>query len=330
MAQISIIIPVYKTEHYLSKCLESLLSQTYTDWEAILVDDGSPDGSGAICDEYASKDRRFRVVHQTNAGPGAARNNGLEHAEGEYVCFVDSDDWVDAHFLESIMAEQYASTDILFWGYTADYADRREERNVPLLSGENTVGYDGAWEVIAELKRARMFGYMVVDRFKRSIIEKYHIRFATDIKVHEDLCFTNEYCQHIVSAATLPNVDYHYRMAEGGSLSNRFYPSDECMRIAEHLYRSVEPHIENATCLAEQELYQYLSKLNLAVMNLFDSQDAPKKCYREKLERIRYVQREVRKYYGSYPSLKGLSHKIYYYLNAHLVCCYQSLYRFIR
>lgn len=324
---LSIIIPVYKTERYLPKCLESLLAQSYADWEAILVDDGSPDGSGELCDAYAGKDGRFRVIHQDNAGPGAARNHGLEVAQGEYVCFVDSDDWVGPRFLESVMAPAHTDKDILFWGYTAAYADREEERHVPERCADTQAE---AWQMISELKQTRMFGYMVVDRFKRSVIEEHGIRFATDIKVHEDLCFTNEYCQHITSAACIDNTDYRYRMAEGGSLSSRFYPSDECMKIAQHLLASVKYHIDNDTCLAEQELYQYLSKLNLAVMNLFDPNDSPKKSYREKIERIRYVQSEIRRYYGRYASLKGTSHKIYKYLNAHLVCCYQSLFQYIR
>ena len=92
---LSVIIPVYKVEQYLCRCIDSVLAQTYTDLEIILVDDGSPDGSGAICDEYAAKDSRIKVIHQKNAGVSAARNAGMDLASGEYLAFIDSDDFIE-------------------------------------------------------------------------------------------------------------------------------------------------------------------------------------------------------------------------------------------
>ena len=91
---ISVIVPVYKAEKYLPQCIESILAQTFTDFELLLIDDGSPDRSGEICDEYVRKDHRIRVFHQQNRGVSAARNLGLEQAVGEYIAFVDSDDYV--------------------------------------------------------------------------------------------------------------------------------------------------------------------------------------------------------------------------------------------
>ena len=89
---VSIIVPIYKVESYLPKCIDSILVQTYTDFELILVDDGSPDNCGIICDAYAEKDKRVRVIHQKNAGVSAARNAGIEAAKGEYISFIDGDD----------------------------------------------------------------------------------------------------------------------------------------------------------------------------------------------------------------------------------------------
>ncbi|GMO37902.1 MAG: hypothetical protein Ta2B_17610 [Termitinemataceae bacterium] len=99
MPVISVIIPVYNVEHYLRRCLDSVLAQTFTDFECILIDDGSPDKSPAICDEYAKKDSRFVVIHQANAGVSAARNAGLDIAQGEWITFVDSDDWIEPDML---------------------------------------------------------------------------------------------------------------------------------------------------------------------------------------------------------------------------------------
>ena len=98
--KISIIVPVYKVEKYLHRCLDSIVNQTFTDWECILIDDGSPDNSGIICDEYAQMDRRFKVIHQENKGVSAARNAGLDVAKGEWIGFVDSDDWIEKETYE--------------------------------------------------------------------------------------------------------------------------------------------------------------------------------------------------------------------------------------
>ena len=101
--QVSVIVPVYKVEKYLHRCVDSILNQTFTDFELILVDDGSPDNCGAICDEYAAKDSRIVVIHQENRGQAAARNRALDVARGEWIAFVDSDDWVHPRFLEILL-----------------------------------------------------------------------------------------------------------------------------------------------------------------------------------------------------------------------------------
>lgn len=100
---ISIIIPVYNVEPYLKRCIESVICQTYTNLEIILVDDGSTDSSGSICDEYEARDDRIFVYHIKNGGPGAARNYGIEHSEGKYITFVDSDDWIEPEMYEKLM-----------------------------------------------------------------------------------------------------------------------------------------------------------------------------------------------------------------------------------
>ena len=92
MPRLSIIVPVYKVEKYIHKCVDSILNQTFTDYELILVDDGSPDNCGKICDEYAKKDSRVKVIHKKNGGQSSARNKGLDHAKGNYISFIDSDD----------------------------------------------------------------------------------------------------------------------------------------------------------------------------------------------------------------------------------------------
>ena len=100
--KITVIIPVYNAGKYLRKCLDSIVMGQYSDWECILVDDGSKDDSLSICEEYANKDSRFRVFHQINAGASAARNVGLDNAKGEYITFIDADDWVSSNYLFAV------------------------------------------------------------------------------------------------------------------------------------------------------------------------------------------------------------------------------------
>ncbi|MBQ8382352.1 MAG: glycosyltransferase [Clostridia bacterium] len=114
---ISFIIPVYRAEAYLPACLDSLLSQTVSDWEAILVDDGSSDSSGTICDAYAARDGRFRVIHQANGGVSVARNAGLDAARGEFVAFVDADDRLAPAFCEAMLAAMGEGVDFVFCNY---------------------------------------------------------------------------------------------------------------------------------------------------------------------------------------------------------------------
>ena len=116
--KISVIVPVYNVERYLRKCLDSIIAQTFSDWECICVDDGSPDNSGKILDEYAAKDKRFVIIHKENGGVSSARNAGLDMARGEYITFCDSDDWIEKETYEvAYMNAKKNNADIVTWQY---------------------------------------------------------------------------------------------------------------------------------------------------------------------------------------------------------------------
>lgn len=138
MAAISIIVPVYKVQPYLHRCVDSILGQTFRDFELILVDDGSPDGCPAICDDYARQDERIVVIHQKNGGLSAARNAGLDCAKGEYIAFIDSDDWVHPEYLQRLyQALVEAQADLSLCSLQtvcADPSDPRHNHPVPLPS----------------------------------------------------------------------------------------------------------------------------------------------------------------------------------------------------
>lgn len=117
MYTVSVIVPVYNAEKYIETCISSVLNQTFTDFELILIDDGSEDESGHICDEYATKDTRIRVFHKENGGPSAARNSGLNVAQGEWILFLDSDDWIVPESLQLLMSEVVPETAIIQYLY---------------------------------------------------------------------------------------------------------------------------------------------------------------------------------------------------------------------
>lgn len=136
MSQISIIVPVFKSELYLKRCIDSILCQTFTNYELLLIDDGSPDSCPEICDEYARKDERIKVIHKKNAGVAAARNSGLDIATGEYVTFVDSDDWIEPDMYQSMMdiARTY-ECDVVMCDCVKDYDNRSEIYTHDIRSG---------------------------------------------------------------------------------------------------------------------------------------------------------------------------------------------------
>lgn len=170
---ISVIIPVYNAECYLSKCLDSIIDQTYTNWEAILVNDGSPDNCGKICDEYAAKDKRFKVIHQENQGVVSARNNAISNARGEYLAFVDSDDFIEANMLnDMIEAGKLYSADIVWCNLNSIYKDRVNKDKI-------TVNQQNE-QNIKDLLTSRLPGYLCNKLIKRSFWDNCNI--VTDEK----------------------------------------------------------------------------------------------------------------------------------------------------
>lgn len=136
--KISIIVPIYKIERYLRQCIDSILAQTFTDYELLLIDDGSPDGCPAICDEYAQNDTRIRVIHKPNGGLTSARNNGLDNAKGEWIMYIDGDDWVEPTYIEELYnAAIKNKADIAICGFRFAYEDGRFITEHPTLWDDN-------------------------------------------------------------------------------------------------------------------------------------------------------------------------------------------------
>lgn len=218
---ISIIVPVYNVKNYLEKCLQSICGQTYKNLEIILIDDGSSDGSGELCDLFAQRDGRIRVFHQANAGQSAARNRGLAVAQGEFLGFVDSDDWIESdmyEFLYRLLKENGADISIC-----SHYRDKGGNSVSKYASGERFVfTRDEGMRALAIDKHVR--NYMVDKLFRRSLFAG--IVFPVN-RVFEDMaiCYRVFYGAEKLVMQDTPK--YHYMIREGSTMQSKYNPWKE-------------------------------------------------------------------------------------------------------
>lgn len=211
---ISVIIPVYKTEPYIRKCLDSVASQTYSELEILLIDDGSPDGCPAICDEYAARDARFRVWHCKNQGVSHARNVGLEHSKGEWVCCVDSDDWLEQDMFETMLeiAERTGAKTICCGAFQGD-EDGVTVRNIWRHFEENEHIYEGKAALAGIIDQsATLWNKLLWGERARKLRFDEHIRFA------EDTLFLAKYLEEENKAAVTKECLYYYRSEREGNV----------------------------------------------------------------------------------------------------------------
>lgn len=235
---ISVIIPVYNVSQYLSQCIQSVLAQTYRNFEIILVDDGSTDDSSKICDTYAERDSRIRIKHQNNGGVSSARNEGLQLAQGKYITFVDADDWVENDYLAELLknmpefgmtvCEFTTNKDEMISSGSADILNR-EEAYISLCSSHGIGGF--CWGKL----------------FNNELIKRTGIKFDLEVTVCEDLIFVSHYlnkCSPMIEY--IHKKIYHYRINLKGATLGRYHQSktkckrkyvtefDGCLKAAEY------------------------------------------------------------------------------------------------
>jgi len=231
----SIIVPVYDVEQYLENCINSVLNQSFRNFQLILVDDGSKDSSGEICDRFAQKDSRVKVIHKPNAGVSAARNTGIDIATGQFICFIDSDDWIESEYLQKIVDEIY-DFDILFFGSVWHYEDGCS-RSLSLQNSEYKKDiYTGIFHLLENDIDINYFGFTWNKVFRRDIIEQYRIRFIENLAISEDEVFTLNYCNHIKSLKIIDVPLYHYLWKSQG-LTHKKRQNEEWILLAYHFLK---------------------------------------------------------------------------------------------
>lgn len=230
---ISVIVPVYNVENYLRRCLDSILAQSFKDFEIILVDDGSKDGSGIICDEYKKLDKRISVLHKENGGVSTARNAGIEIAKGEWICFVDSDDYVKPDYLLKMIKKT---------------EDLQEDKTYLVMTGllsstwtaklpDDTIDINNVPALIANEKLP--LG-PICKLFLSDIVKRHRIQFQEGITNGEDFVFVCNYLCHTDGIRCFDSAEYVYEI-QNGSASKRYMPFDENLRN----YRAMRTAWEN-------------------------------------------------------------------------------------
>lgn len=253
--QISVIVPVYNVEKYLTQCIESILSQTYQEFELLLIDDGSEDNSGSICDHYSNIDSRVHVFHKENGGVSSARNMGIEHAKGEWVCFVDSDDWIDKDTFEYITG-LWKGADFLQFGYRRTGGTASEYSYVP----SKVLRYSTSVYCTKRIYHSAICGYLL----KLNIIKKYKISFPNHIKYGEDQAFI---LKTLICSSEIVILDrhfYNYKDREGSAMhaSESISMGKDHLLVIEDLLLFIEHNRINLPPL-------YLSLFRTFVMSFF-------------------------------------------------------------
>lgn len=239
--KISVIVPVYKAERYLSACIDSILAQTFTDFELLLIDDGSPDASGQICDEYVGRDSRIRVFHKENGGVSSARNLGLDKAAGEWVTFVDSDDIIESSFFADLVAPLAKNPELDFI-----QAGCKNVANGQITSieqeYENLVGDDASYLL-------RSFRGLTVSKLFRleNVRQSHGLRFDEQMKIAEDMAFTLDYLPRVRNYAFVSSTGYLYRRDNEGSATHRKVPEqyDVALHRFRHIHHSLYVFLKN-------------------------------------------------------------------------------------
>lgn len=263
---ISIVVPVYNAEPFLSECIESILKQTYTNFELLLINDGSLDNSASICMQYCNCDSRIRYFEKPNEGVSATRNIGLKHASGQYVTFIDSDDIVKSDYLQSLIDN--SNSDLVVSGFVSLHNNQTIREVKFPNSTIDLSNYNPT------LDKVLTFGTPWAKLFKLEILRKYNIQFNPKLSLHEDHLFYFEYIKHIHNITTTDKVQYVYiNRSNGQSLSRDLKQNSQNKFLAYDLLNSALETILTNNKIQDSTIPQtlnfiiriFISYINLAI-----------------------------------------------------------------
>lgn len=259
---ISIIIPVYNVERFLRICLDSILAQAFTDWEAIIVDDGGKDRSGEICDEYCKKDERFRVFHRENHGVSASRNFGIKQARGAYLCFVDSDDYIHQHMLEILFQSINNSNYDVIMSHEEDVYDtdssRATEKHEVGFSTKEVTAKEFLYGVThSEGKDKNLYYHLHGKLYRKEAVDG--ILLDEDLSLSEDMLFNVKVFSRGATAILVPQTMYYRTLLRQDSLS---------VNVKDTLKLNTDVFMRALNYVPEQYRYLFLEHIMQRVVGL--------------------------------------------------------------
>lgn len=282
MPRLTFILPVYKVEAYLPRALRSISEQRFEDWEAILVDDGSPDGCGEICDRAAAADPRFRVIHQANMGSGQARNAGLDAARGEYVHFLDPDDYLEPDFAEKMLAlAQRENADMVLFGFITELQQPDGACVALSTSRPPMLGSFDYAEFQQAFPRFITWHYIWNKLYRRRLLEENGCRFSTHTLGQDAVFNARTYAKPFRRLIAVGDPFVHYTVRAGSSvnryhedrLNDNFYITREISRVVEEWGFSDDDEFVRALA------YCAMRDLNLGVKNAcLSPMTLPQRC----------------------------------------------------
>lgn len=310
---ISVIVPVYNVEKYLNRCVDSIINQTYRDLEIILVDDGSPDNCGKICDEYAALDPRIKVIHKENGGLSDARNAGLDKATGEYIAFVDSDDWVEPEtYNMMISAIQKSQSDIAIFGHRIAYEGMSPK--TPCYCNDVILDVESLWdEIFGNLNNAAWNKL-----YKAKLIGE--IRFPMGIIHGEDLIFNLNYLKKCKTGVINRSQMYNY-FSRADSITKSGFSKKKILEItakdmALEIVREVFPiQIKNA------EKYCFRARMNV-LRSIYKASEEGNYC-----DLIKEINTYINDNFKNVKQLIRFKEKVEYYLYIYFKTIYKLMTR---
>ncbi|MEH6954678.1 glycosyltransferase [Neobacillus drentensis] len=270
--KISIIVPVYNVEKYIHRCIESILSQTFSDFELIIIDDGSTDMSGTICDKFAKNDSRIQVIHIKNGGVSNARNTGIAHAQGDYLMFCDSDDYVEINWCSELYEAINQVGNILpVSGIKVLYNIGEQKKEIiRAFHQKESIEKDKYFETY----KKGLSGGVWCKIYDRKIITENSIFFDIGVNRGEDLLFNLSYMCHMDSVVTIPSITYNYVHSNENSLMNRY--RKDLFNVTTMVYYAWQNFFKqnnvNRELIKEFATYYYINFIN-TFKNTFDERN---------------------------------------------------------
>lgn len=311
---VSVVVPVYNAENFIRRCVSSILKQSYTKFELLLINDGSTDNSAAICKEFEKTDRRVSVYNKSNGGVSSARNVGIKRSRGEWICFIDADDWVEPEYIANLI--EHADSDLVVNNFNSDEEWYNSLKKTKIFLNKNP-------DKIDFLLSKVVFLVPWCKIFKLNILKENGLLFDENLHLGEDSLFVNEYMIYIDSVQILPDKLYNYQRNKSG-LSRRFHDFDSYVYgLAQ--FNSVVSRLEQKKCWDGNpiRLERFLKYMNLCLLSAKHSGPIVAYAYIKRTIRNKYIHEVIsdREYI-----LKGYRRKFFDFLAScrlyFLILCY--------